>query len=183
MSLGFSPLALRSNTRTRPVSVLVCTDRWRLLPSRFLICSHKSISSCVYAPPCRLEEVPIFFSFLSLVICMARHLFLAVELGKTPIFFYIEVRQVLAISRCIQILEPISNNKVNSITERMVSFIHEVIVGVRFNHQHSGIKFVMPEQRHTGENIQILAKRKTVYEKEKLKIRFAGQVRPKTGIG
>lgn len=35
-------------------------------------------------------------------------------------------------------------------------------------HQHSGIKFVTPEQRHTGEDIGILIKRKRVYEKAKL---------------
>jgi transposase InsO family protein len=34
-------------------------------------------------------------------------------------------------------------------------------------HRHSGIKFVTPEQRHTGEDINILEKRKGVYQQAK----------------
>jgi len=41
------------------------------------------------------------------------------------------------------------------------SFVH----WYNHEHRHSGIKFVTPEQRHTGEDIQILSKRKQVYEK------------------
>jgi len=37
-----------------------------------------------------------------------------------------------------------------------------------FEHCHSGIKFVTPMQRHSGEDIEILAKRKQVYQKAKL---------------
>jgi len=46
-------------------------------------------------------------------------------------------------------------------------------------HQHSGIKFVTPEQRHTGEDIQILTKRKAVYEKAKAQnpSRWTGKTR------
>ena len=38
-----------------------------------------------------------------------------------------------------------------------------------FEHQHSGLKFVTPHQCHTGEHIEILEKRKKVYEQAKLK--------------
>ncbi|WP_019415571.1 IS3 family transposase [Paenisporosarcina sp. TG20] len=38
-----------------------------------------------------------------------------------------------------------------------------------FEHQHSGINFVTPEQRHTGVHIEVLKKRKEVYELAKQK--------------
>lgn len=38
-----------------------------------------------------------------------------------------------------------------------------------YEHQHSGLNFVTPHQAHTGEHIEILAKRKEVYEKAKSK--------------
>ena len=38
-----------------------------------------------------------------------------------------------------------------------------------YEHQHSGLNFVTPHQVHTGEYIEILAKRKEVYEKAKSK--------------
>jgi len=46
-------------------------------------------------------------------------------------------------------------------------------------HRHSGIKFVTPEQRHTGEDIQILSKRKQVYEKARSQnpSRWTGETR------
>lgn len=46
-------------------------------------------------------------------------------------------------------------------------------------HQHSGINFVTPEQRHTGEYINVLNNRKKVYEQAKLKRpeRWAGATR------
>ncbi|MCF6354852.1 MAG: IS3 family transposase, partial [Candidatus Polarisedimenticolaceae bacterium] len=46
-------------------------------------------------------------------------------------------------------------------------------------HRHSGIKFVTPEQRHTGEEIQILSKRKQVYEKARSQnpSRWTGETR------
>lgn len=50
-----------------------------------------------------------------------------------------------------------------------------------YNHEHchSGIKFVTPMQRHRGEDIEILAKRKQVYEQAKLKNpeRWSGETR------
>ncbi len=46
-------------------------------------------------------------------------------------------------------------------------------------HRHSGIKFVTPNQRHRGEDIQILMKRKEVYERAKAQnpSRWTGQTR------
>jgi len=50
-----------------------------------------------------------------------------------------------------------------------------------YNHEHchSGIKFVTPAQRHTGEDIEILAKRKQVYQKAKKQNpeRWSGEIR------
>jgi len=48
-----------------------------------------------------------------------------------------------------------------------------------FEHLHSAIKFVTPAQRHTGEDIEILAKRKRVYEQAKLEKpeRWSGEIR------
>jgi len=46
-------------------------------------------------------------------------------------------------------------------------------------HLHSGLRFVTPEARHTGRDIEILAKRRDVYLKAKLKHpeRWSGQIR------
>jgi putative transposase len=46
-------------------------------------------------------------------------------------------------------------------------------------HLHSGIKFVTPAQRHTGEDIQILADRHLVYQKAKSEnpLRWSGETR------
>ena len=48
-----------------------------------------------------------------------------------------------------------------------------------FEHLHSAIQFVTPAQRHTGEDIEILAKRKRVYEQAKLEKpeRWSGEIR------
>jgi transposase InsO family protein len=48
-----------------------------------------------------------------------------------------------------------------------------------FEHLHSAIQFVTPAQRHTGEDIVILEKRKHVYEQAKLKKpeRWSGEIR------
>ncbi len=48
-----------------------------------------------------------------------------------------------------------------------------------FEHLHSTIQFVTPNQRHTGEDIEILAKRKRVYEQAKLEKpeRWSGEIR------
>ncbi len=49
----------------------------------------------------------------------------------------------------------------------------------RHEHRHSGIKFVTPAQRHAGEDIVILAKRREVYEKARARNpeRWSGNVR------
>jgi len=46
-------------------------------------------------------------------------------------------------------------------------------------HLHSAIQFVTPDQRHAGEDVAILAKRKCVYEQAKLKNpqRWSGEIR------
>lgn len=46
-------------------------------------------------------------------------------------------------------------------------------------HHHSGIKFVTPEERHTGQDIEILKKRKQTYEKAKIKnpLRWVKKIR------
>ncbi len=48
-----------------------------------------------------------------------------------------------------------------------------------FEHLHSAIQFVTPAQRHTGEDVEILAKRKRVYEQAKLEKpeRWSGEIR------
>jgi len=48
-----------------------------------------------------------------------------------------------------------------------------------FEHLHSAIQFVTPAQRHTGEDIEILARRKRVYEQAKLEKpeRWSGEIR------
>jgi len=56
-----------------------------------------------------------------------------------------------------------------------------------YNHEHlhSAIKFVTPEQRHTGEDKKILARRKQVYQQAKLKHpeRWSGEIRNWDEIG
>ena len=46
-------------------------------------------------------------------------------------------------------------------------------------HRHSGIKFVTPEQRHAGEDFEILEKRKQVYQQAKLQnpCRWTGEIK------
>ena len=44
---------------------------------------------------------------------------------------------------------------------------HEFVEGDNTVHLHSAIKFVTPEQRHTGEHVTILSKRKQVYRQAK----------------
>ncbi len=50
-----------------------------------------------------------------------------------------------------------------------------------YNHEHlhSGVKFVTPQQRHTGEDVHILAKRKQVYQAAKSKnpSRWSGEIK------
>lgn len=48
-----------------------------------------------------------------------------------------------------------------------VAWVEEFVQWYNTQHKHSGIKFVTPEQRHTGEDITILAKRNKVYQMAK----------------
>jgi putative transposase len=59
--------------------------------------------------------------------------------------------------------------------EWVLSFVH----WYNHIHRHSGIKFVTPCQRHTGQDIEILAARKVLYEKARLlrPERWSGQIR------
>jgi len=47
------------------------------------------------------------------------------------------------------------------------------------DHRHSGIKFVTPEQRHSGEDVEVLTKREEVYKKARLQnpSRWTGKTR------
>jgi putative transposase len=45
----------------------------------------------------------------------------------------------------------------------------EFVQWYAYEHQHSGLNFVTPHQCHTGEYIEILEKRKEVYEQAKAK--------------
>jgi transposase InsO family protein len=44
-------------------------------------------------------------------------------------------------------------------------WVEDFVQWYNHDHQHSGIKFVTPEQRHKGADVEILIKRKQVYEK------------------
>ena len=48
-----------------------------------------------------------------------------------------------------------------------------------FEHQHSGIKFVTPAQRHAGDDVELLIKRKQVYSQAKSQnpSRWSGEIR------
>lgn len=48
--------------------------------------------------------------------------------------------------------------------EEVRSWVREFVRWYNTEHLHSGIKFVTPEQRHLGKDIDILSKRKLVYE-------------------
>jgi len=58
-------------------------------------------------------------------------------------------------------------------------WVHGFVTWYNTEHLHSAIKFVTPEQRHTGEEIKILEKRKQVYAHAKLKHpeRWQGDIR------
>ena len=57
----------------------------------------------------------------------------------------------------------------------MISFVQ----WYNHEHRHSGIKFTTPEERHTGKDIEVLAKRKLVYKKAKLAnpARWSGDIK------
>ena len=58
-------------------------------------------------------------------------------------------------------------------------WVKEFVRWYNFDHRHSGIRFVTPAQRHSGEDVEILAKRKWVYQKAKLQNpnRWSGEIR------
>ena len=49
-------------------------------------------------------------------------------------------------------------------------------------HRHSGIQYVTPHQRHTGQDIEILRKRRQVYEEARQTRLPAGAAIPAIGI-
>lgn len=59
------------------------------------------------------------------------------------------------------------------------SWVLKFVKWYNLEHQHSGISFVTPEQRHNGKAVEILTNRKAVYEAAKLKHpeRWSGSVR------
>lgn len=59
------------------------------------------------------------------------------------------------------------------------SWVLKFVKWYNLEHQHSGISFVTPEQRHNGKAVEILTNRKAVYETAKLKHpeRWSGSVR------
>jgi putative transposase len=58
-------------------------------------------------------------------------------------------------------------------------WVHDFVQWYNNEHRHSGIRYVTPSQRHQGEDVAILEKRKEVYQaaKEKNPERWSGQVR------
>lgn len=58
-------------------------------------------------------------------------------------------------------------------------WVNQFVHWYNTEHMHSGLKFVTPQQRHTGEDKEILAKRKEVYElaKKRMPERWSGNTR------
>jgi len=58
-------------------------------------------------------------------------------------------------------------------------WVQQFVTWYNEEHRHSGIKFVTPSQRHSGEDIKILEKRKTLYEEAKSRApsRWSGNTR------
>jgi putative transposase len=58
-------------------------------------------------------------------------------------------------------------------------WVKEFVRWYNSEHCHSGIKFVTPTQRHNGEDVEILAKRKQVYQQAKSQNpnRWSGEIR------
>ncbi len=65
------------------------------------------------------------------------------------------------------------------------SWVQGFVDWYNHEHLHSAIKFVTPEQRHSGEDKEILARRKQVYQQAKLKYpeRWSGEIRNWDEIG
>lgn len=58
-------------------------------------------------------------------------------------------------------------------------WVHEFVQWYNHEHRHSGVRYVTPNQRHQGEDIAILERRKEIYQaaKEKNPERWSGQTR------
>jgi transposase InsO family protein len=69
--------------------------------------------------------------------------------------------------------------------EEARAWVEQFVRWYNEEHQHSAIKFVTPNQRHHGEDAEILARRKEVYEKARKKHpeRWTGATRNWTPIG
>lgn len=59
------------------------------------------------------------------------------------------------------------------------NWVKEFVQWYNLEHCHSGIKFVTPVQRHTGEDVEVLANRRLVYQKAKTQNpkRWSGEIR------
>ncbi len=69
--------------------------------------------------------------------------------------------------------------------EEAREWVQRFVYWYNHEHKHSKVNFVTPVQRHTGEHVAILAKRKQVLEKAKRKTprRWSGSVRSCTPVG
>ena len=58
-------------------------------------------------------------------------------------------------------------------------WVSEFVDWYNDRHRHSGLKYVTPNQRHTGQDIKLLSKRQKLYEQSKAKkpSRWAGNTR------
>lgn len=70
-------------------------------------------------------------------------------------------------------------NKPFDSIEKAREWVHEFVQWYNNEHRHSGIRFVTPNQRHNGEDKEILEKRKAVYQtaKESNPERWSGEIR------
>lgn len=59
------------------------------------------------------------------------------------------------------------------------NWVNEFVQWYNLEHRHSGIKFITPNERHMGKDIEILANRKLVYKKAKLEnpSRWSGKIK------
>ena len=61
------------------------------------------------------------------------------------------------------------------------AWVHEFVRWYYEQHRHSGIQFVTPAERHSGEDREILSNRKAVYTAEKNAGQTVGVVKLETG--
>lgn len=53
-------------------------------------------------------------------------------------------------------------------------WVHDFVQWYNHEHKHSGLKFVTPDQRHTGKDAAVIAKREAVYAAAKTQTRSVG---------